>query len=167
MEVTDSGSIFITENNRNAYWPDLYGHPIHGIELGSAPGEFNGNTSILIAKFKNNPENPKLRIYSDIYKKVVWFKKRSYIKLEFSLSQVNSSERYTYILYKLNKKEKVWEEIKSYSEAGEYSYKDKHVHQDEFNHYKVTAYNRLGEKIAESRIVSVYPPNPYLQEEDN
>ena len=86
------------------------------------------------------------------------------VKLEYSIDQPYgfSEGVYYYVLYKFDDEKKCWDEIKRHEETGEYSYKDKHVYQEEFNHYKVTALSRSGEKIAESRIVSIYPPRPNL-----
>ena len=164
LEITDSDSIFITENNSNKKWPDIYGNP-NQIYTGSPEAkDSEWRSTILLAKFQNNPKYPEIRIYEKVYKKLVLLRKKTYIKLEYSfyLPSGYAQDDLKYILYKFDNENKTWEVIENYKAVGEYSYKDKHVYQEEFNHYKISAFNKSGEKIAESRIVSVYPPRPNL-----
>ncbi len=165
LTVTDDETIYVAENNRNFLWPEIYNLPIDTYETNKGQAS-DDNSTILIAKFQNNPEFLKIRIYEKIYKKLIVLRKKTYIKLDYSIALESgySDEEYTFSLYKFDNEEKQWVEIDNHKNTGQYTFKDKHVHQSDFNHYKVTAYNRLGEKIAESRIISVYPPNPYLNE---
>ncbi len=164
ITVSNNGEIYITENNSHFLWPDIYGSPKDIFSGTPEPYDGTVKYSILIAKLQSNPSYPKIRIYETVYKKLILLKKKTYIKLDYSISLPFgvSDEGFNFNFYKFDNEGKRWKELKRHDDAGDYSYKDKHVYQEEFNHYKVTAYNRNGEKIAESRIISVYPPRPNL-----